>query len=70
MKISANTKLKVDDKRKGSYFAIANSDFDTNDEWYDISLDQPYLEGMANTWIRGDKVPARKGITEIYIRTN
>lgn len=70
MKISEGTKLAVNDKRRGSYFAIANSDFDTNDEWYDILLDQPYLNGLSNTWIKGENIPARKGIAEIYIRTN
>ena len=67
MKISKDTKLRVDDKRKGRFFAVANSDFDTEDEWYDILLDQDYLEGMNNDWVRGEHVPTRNGLSRITI---
>ena len=67
MKISKGTKLRVDDKRKGRFFAEANSDFDTEDEWYDILLDQDYLGGMSNDWVRGEHVPARNGLSRITI---
>lgn len=62
MIIKKETKLKISDNRKGVYYAIANNDFDTEDEWYDVRLDQDYLDGMSITWYRGDKIPARKGI--------
>lgn len=69
MKIEKGRKLLIKDKRKGNFFAIANKDFDTDDEWYDVILDQDYLEGMANDWVRGESVPARKGISEVEVRS-
>jgi hypothetical protein len=67
MKITKGTKVKVNDKRKGIFYARANSNFDTKDEWYDLILEQDYLEGMSNDWVRGERVPARKGISYIEI---
>lgn len=67
MKILKGTKLRVDDKRKGKFLAVANSDFDTEDERYDVVLDQNYLEGMANDWVRGEQVPARNGISKLTV---
>ena len=68
MKISKGTKLIVNDRRIGNFFAIANSDFDTDDEWYDVVLDQEHLSGSANDWIKGEHVPTRNGISNISIR--
>ena len=68
MKIKKGTKLLIRDKRKGNFLAIANADFDTDDEWYSVALDQDYLEGAANDWVRGEEVPARKGISGVEIR--
>ena len=68
MKITKGTKLLVRSSRKGNFLAVANSDFDTDDEWYDIILDQDYLEGMANDWVKGEHVPARNGIDKLEIR--
>lgn len=67
MKILKGTKLRVDDRRKGKFFAVANSDFDTEDEWYDIVLDQDYLEGMSNDWVKGEHVPARNGLSQLIV---
>lgn len=67
MKIAKGTKLLVRSKRKGKYRGIAGSDFDTEDEWYDIVLDEDELEGMVNVWYRGESVPARKGIDFVEV---
>lgn len=67
MIIKKGTELEIRDKRKGRFYAIASEDFDTNDEWYYIILNQDYLKGMANDWVRGEQVPARKGISEIEV---
>ena len=69
MKIKKGTKLLIKDKRKGTFLAIASEDFDTDDQWYSVILDQDYLEGMANDWIRGENVPARKGLSEVEVRS-
>lgn len=68
MIIRKGTKLEIRDRRKGRFYAIANADFDTNDEWYDVILEQDYLEGLANDWVRGEHVPARNGISEVRVR--
>ena len=67
MNITKGTKVKVNDKRKGIFYARANSNFDTDDEWYDLILDQDYLDGMSTDWVRGERVPARKGLSHIEI---
>lgn len=67
MKVNKGDRLKVIDNRKGTFYAIANSDFDTEDEWYDVLLDQEYLAGLNNVWCKGEKVPARKGISNIEV---
>lgn len=67
MKITKGTKVKVNDARKGIFYAKANSNFDTEDEWYDLILEQDYLEGLNNDWVRGEYVPVRKGISYIEI---
>lgn len=67
MKILKGTKLKINHNRKGTFLAIAANDFDTDDEWYDVILNQDFLVGYNTDWIRGDSVPARKGMSEIII---
>lgn len=68
MKIEKGTKLVVRHKRKGTFLAIANKDFDTDDEWYSVILDEPFLEGEVHVWLRGEEVPTRKGIAEVDVR--
>ena len=68
MKITKGAKLLVCSDRKGKYLAMANSDFDTDDEWFDVVLDQEYLEDLSNFWVRGEHVSARNGIDRLEIR--
>ena len=69
MKIEKGTKLLIKDKRSGNFLAVASENFDTDDEWYSVTLDEDYLEGAATVWVRGEEVPARKGISEVEIRS-
>lgn len=69
MKIEKGTKLIVRDKGFGTYLAIANKDFDTDDEWYSVILDENYLEGEVYVWVRGEEIPARKPWCEVEVRS-
>ena len=65
MKIEKGAKIIVHDKRYGKFFAIANSNIDTDtDGIYDIVLDQDNL----NHFKKGDQVPIRHGMSFITIR--
>jgi hypothetical protein len=72
MKILKGEFLSVIDTRKGNFDAIAIEDFDTEkEEFYPIAVDQKKpIEGMANTWQKGEKIPARRGISKIIRRGN
>jgi len=69
MKILKGTKLIVNDSRKGVFSAIATEDFDTDQEWYPLVLDEdtPVL-GLSNKWYKGDEIPCRKGIAVVKIK--
>lgn len=68
MKVCKGDKLRIDDNRKGIFFGIATEDFDTEeDEWYGVMLDQEILGGMSTTWVRGDRVPCRRGISKVEV---
>lgn len=65
MKLEKETKIIVHDKRYGKFFAIANSDIDTDiDGPFDVILDQDHLHQFS----KGDKVPIRYGMSFITIR--
>ena len=56
----------IRDSRKGTFKGIVVKDFDSDkDEWYDIVLNQPFLQGMANVWEKGQHIPCRRGISEV-----
>lgn len=71
MKVKKGDKLTVTDKRKGTYDAVALEAFDTEkDEWYPVKLDQESVDGLssAGKWVKGDEIPARKGLCTIKVR--
>jgi hypothetical protein len=64
MKIAKGTKLKIEHSRKGSYFAVAIEDFDTQDEWFPVAVAEQNgkpVHGMAtgNKWEPGEIIPCR-----------
>ena len=67
MFIKKDTKLIVNDKRKGTFKAIATRDFDTEtEEFYPIATRQ-VVRGMVNEWLPGEAIPCRKGIATIRL---
>lgn len=67
MKILKGTKLRVTHRRQGTFLAIADKDFDIDDEWYPVILDQDYLQGLSTYWCKGECVPCRKGLVEVFV---
>ena len=59
MKIKKGTKLLITHFRKGRFKGIALNDFDTNDEFYPIVLNQDYKVGISLDWEQGEKIPCR-----------
>lgn len=48
------------------YIGKAISNFDTEDEWWPIVVDQDRpVRGISGVWMRGDEIPARKGLTTL-----
>lgn len=67
MIIKAGTKIFIKDRRKGNFHGIAEKDFDTEkDEFYPI-ITSEFVEGMANDWEAGERIPCRKGISTVYV---
>ena len=67
MFIKKDTKLIVNDKRKGTFKAIATRDFDTETEEFYPVVTQQAVSGMVNEWLPGESIPCRKGISAIRI---
>ena len=66
MTIKKNTLIQINSSRHPIFKAIAIKDFDTNDEWYPVSLADDYLEGMSKCWVKGDEVPCRKSLVRTF----
>lgn len=67
MIIKKGTLLVIHDKRKGKYEARAIRDFDTQDEWYQVTPTKT-VYGVSNYWDPGEAIPCRKGIATIEIK--
>ena len=68
MKIKKGTLVKVKHSRSGTWTGKAYEDFDTEDEWYSLILENPErVEGLNTVWVKGDKMPARKSLCEIEV---
>lgn len=68
MKIKRGTKLQINSCRKGSFKAIAEEDFDTNDTFYPVSIASgEIVEGLNHVWEAGDMIPCRGSFCEIEV---
>jgi len=68
MLIKKGQKIFVKHKRKGSFNAIAEKDFDTEkDEWYPIILDDDMVDGLNTDWVKGEHIPARRGLCSVSL---
>lgn len=48
------------------YIGKAIRDFDTEDDWWPIVVDQDKpVHGISQVWCRGNEIPARKGLTTL-----
>jgi len=70
MFIAKDTRMALINKRASEstreYIGKAIRDFDTEDEWWPIVVDQDNLIcGISRVWGRGDEIPARKGLTTL-----
>jgi hypothetical protein len=72
VKVKKGEKLVIVDSRKGTYHAVATSNFDTEkDNWYDVAVDQDepiYGIGSGNVWRKGDGIPCRNGQAQVKRR--
>lgn len=66
MTIKKNTLIQINSSRHPIFKATAIKDFDTNDEWYPVSLADDYLEGMSKCWVKGDEIPCRKSLVRTF----
>ncbi|UTD07104.1 hypothetical protein E4N90_03740 [Treponema denticola] len=66
MIIKKNTLLQINSSRHPVFKAIAIKDFNTNEEWYPLSLADDYLEGMSKYWMKGEEVPCRKSLVRSF----
>ena len=68
MKIKKGTLVTVKHSRSGTWVGKAYEDFDTEDEWYSLVLESPEeVRGWSTTWIKGEKMPARKGLCTLEV---
>ena len=70
MFIKKDTRMALINKRASEstreYIGKAIRDFDTEDEWWPIVVDQDGLvEGLSSSWGRGEEIPARKNLTTL-----
>lgn len=70
MFIAKDTRMALINKRASEstreYIGKAIRDFDTEDEWWPIVVDQDRpIHGISRVWGRGDEIPARKGLTTL-----
>lgn len=67
MIIKKDEVVKVRDSRKGTFFAKATEDFNTDEcEFYPLVLwqDDP-VQGLSTNWIKGESIPSRRGLSTI-----
>ncbi len=68
--LKKGTRVAVDDARKGKFLAILDEDFDTEkggDDFFDLIVDQDEpVMGINYAWERGERIPARRGLTRIW----
>lgn len=70
MFIKKDTKMVLINKRASEstreYIGKAIRDFDTEDDWWPIVVDQDRpVRGISAVWMRGDEIPARNGLTTL-----
>lgn len=70
MFIAKDTRMVLINKRASrdtkEYIGKAIRDFDTEDDWWPIVVDQDRpIYGISGVWGRGDEIPARNGLTTL-----
>ena len=60
MIIKKGQNLIVQDRRKGTYKAVACDDFDTETtEFYPVEVREGYVVGLTTVWGKGNTIPCR-----------
>jgi len=68
MKIKKGQLVLVKHSRSGNWKGVAEEDFDTEkDEWYPLNLAQESSEGLTTSWVKGESMPARRGLCEVEV---
>lgn len=70
MFIAKDTRMVLINKRASEstrkYIGKATKDFDTEDEWWPIVVDQDKpVFGISAVWVKGEEIPARKQLTTL-----
>jgi len=67
MNIKKDTILKIKHSRKGTFIGKAIKDFNTNDEWYPIVVEDEEVKGINTIWEKGEDIPCRNSLCSIEI---
>mgnify|MGYP001588909923 CR=1 FL=1 len=63
MKIEKGTLVKIAHARKGTFYAIAAKNFDTEDDWYPIAVAENNANavcGITMRWFPGEHIPCHR----------
>lgn len=67
MFIKKGQKLVINDRRKGTFKAVATKDFNTDiEEFYPVACCERVV-GLTKVWFTGDEIPARKSLCNISL---
>jgi hypothetical protein len=68
MIIVKNTIVEVNHCRKGIFMAMAEQDFNLEDEWYPLKIVQSEaIIGLRTVWKEGESIPCRNSLCKIKI---
>ncbi len=67
MEITKGTILEVSHNRKGRFTAIAERNFDTEQETFYPVKTTVHVEGVVNEWVSGESIPCRGSLCTFKI---
>jgi hypothetical protein len=62
MQIKKGQTVLVSHSRHGKFKAIAERDFNTDENWYPVAVAMGMVKGLARDWGPGDSIPCRKSL--------
>lgn len=63
MKVKKGQLLRIRHARKGTFVAVALTDFDTDEvEYWPVAVAEGYVERAASDWSPGESIPCRAAL--------